>query len=123
MLVATLYDAYRPKPEVTDHSEQQDVDGIEETKLNQSTTNKMTSFDDKSHRNNIDTKVKQADHVSARLSNQLLLSFSLYQNLPLIVNTSQPKGAIGCLNGLRVIAMCCVILGHTYVASFTLIGM
>ena len=43
----------------------------------------------------------------------LILSFSLYKTVPVIMSTKQPSNAITSINGLRVISMCWVILGHT----------
>ena len=44
----------------------------------------------------------------------LLLAFSLYKTLPAILATHQPPNAITSINGIRVISMFWVILGHTY---------
>ena len=44
----------------------------------------------------------------------LILSFSLYKTIPVIVNTHQPANAITNINGMRVISMFWVILGHTF---------
>ena len=45
---------------------------------------------------------------------QILQSFSLISNTMKMLNmTSTPKG-MKCLNGIRVISMSWVILGHTY---------
>ena len=41
-------------------------------------------------------------------------SFSLYKTVPAILSTSQPSSAITCINGMRVISMFWVILGHTF---------
>ena len=38
----------------------------------------------------------------------------MYVNVPLITTSKQPKGAYGCLNGIRFLAFCAVIVGHTY---------
>ena len=46
---------------------------------------------------------------------EFLLSFSLFTTVPLITTTKQGKGAIECLNGIRVLAFMAVIFGHTYV--------
>ena len=45
----------------------------------------------------------------------LILSFSLYKTVPVILSTKQPSNAITSINGMRVISMCWVILGHTLV--------
>ena len=44
----------------------------------------------------------------------LILSFSLYKTVPLIMATHQPANAITNINGVRVIGMCWVLLGHTF---------
>ena len=43
-----------------------------------------------------------------------LIGFSLYKNIPVLMSTHQPAAAINNLNGMRVISMFWVILGHTY---------
>ena len=43
-----------------------------------------------------------------------LKAFSLFQTVPTLLATSQGSGVITCLNGIRVISMTWVILGHTY---------
>ncbi|XP_060590858.1 O-acyltransferase like protein-like isoform X2 [Ruditapes philippinarum] len=53
---------------------------------------------------------------------KLLLSFSVYTNAPKILNTSQPKGTLTCVNGIRFIGTTWVILGHTYRIGFTTAG-
>ena len=45
---------------------------------------------------------------------ECLLGFSLYKNVPVVLSTYQPPAAITNLNGMRVISMFWVILGHTY---------
>ena len=44
----------------------------------------------------------------------LILSFSLYKTVPVIMSTKQPPNAITSINGMRVIGMCWIILGHTF---------
>ena len=44
----------------------------------------------------------------------LILSFSLYKTVPAIMATCQPASAITSINGMRVLSMFWVILGHTY---------
>ena len=45
----------------------------------------------------------------------LMLSFSLYKTIPAIMATHQPASAIASINGIRVISMFWIILGHTFV--------
>ena len=52
--------------------------------------------------------------IPAGVAEQVLACFSLYQNVPVIVSARQSRDAIGCINGIRFIAMCCVLLGHSY---------
>ena len=46
---------------------------------------------------------------------QFLLCFSLIQNTNRILSTKVPPGAITSINGMRVLSMWWVILGHCYV--------
>ena len=45
---------------------------------------------------------------------EFIVAFSLFKNLSMILSTKQPPAAITSLNGIRVISMFWVILGHTY---------
>ena len=49
----------------------------------------------------------------------LILSFSLYKTVPVIMNTHQPANAITSINGIRVMSMFWVITGHTYLWGMT----
>ncbi|XP_071955722.1 nose resistant to fluoxetine protein 6-like [Antedon mediterranea] len=53
---------------------------------------------------------------------KFLLCFSLLTNGRKILNTKQGEGSISCLNGIRVISLTWVILGHSYVFPFQLIS-
>ncbi|GFR63502.1 nose resistant to fluoxetine protein 6-like [Elysia marginata] len=44
---------------------------------------------------------------------RLLVAFSLWSNAEKLVGTSQPPGSLSCLNGIRVISISWVVLGHT----------
>ena len=48
---------------------------------------------------------------------EFITAFSLFKVLPQIFLTKQPPSAITSINGLRVITMCWVILGHTHLFS------
>ena len=48
---------------------------------------------------------------------QLFKAFSIFSNTTKLINTSTASGPLSCLNGLRVISICWVIHGHTYVFS------
>lgn len=56
---------------------------------------------------------KRPYHIPMPL--QFLMAFSLYKTVPALLATKQAPGIITSLNGLRVISMFWVILGHTYV--------
>lgn len=47
-----------------------------------------------------------------------VVAFSLFKTVPTILSTTQHSSAITCLNGIRVISMFWVILGHTHIWSF-----
>ena len=50
---------------------------------------------------------------------KLLFCFSLYETVPKIFATEkQPPSVITCLNGIRVISMCWIILGHISLFAF-----
>ena len=51
--------------------------------------------------------------VFAGIFEEILLCFSLIRNTKQIMNTKVPIGAITSLNGMRVLSMWWVILGHT----------
>ncbi|XP_013404082.1 nose resistant to fluoxetine protein 6 [Lingula anatina] len=45
---------------------------------------------------------------------RLLTAFSLYTTLPRLLSTHQGSAAITCINGIRVMSMAWIVLGHTY---------
>ena len=45
---------------------------------------------------------------------ELMLSFSLYKTVPVIMNTHQPANAITSINGIRAIALLWAILGYSF---------
>ena len=45
---------------------------------------------------------------------QLVKTYSLYTNVPVLMSTKQPKGAIKSLEALRVFNMNWIVLGHVY---------
>ena len=49
---------------------------------------------------------------------EFITAFSLYKTLPTLIATKQPASVITSLNGLRVMSMFWVILGHAYVWTF-----
>lgn len=67
------------------------------------------------------TKVKHKNNIGERLKTFLhesCIGFSLYKTMPVLLSTYQPPAAITSLNGMRVISMFWVILGHTYFFLF-----
>ncbi|XP_030034482.1 O-acyltransferase like protein isoform X2 [Manduca sexta] len=50
--------------------------------------------------------------------NKLLQSFSVYTNTRRLVTYTSVPGTLECLDGIRVMAMLWVIVGHTYVTKF-----
>ena len=57
--------------------------------------------------------------VSADRFEQIFLAFSLWRTLPRILSAKAPKGSFRCINGLRFLAMCWIMLGHTFVLGPT----
>ena len=49
----------------------------------------------------------------------LITAFSLFKTVPTILSTKQPASAISSINGMRVISMFWVILGHTHAWSLS----
>ena len=45
---------------------------------------------------------------------QLLKAFSLYNNVPKLVNCRKSPSAIHCIHGIRFFSIMWIILGHTY---------
>ena len=62
------------------------------------------------------------DHFTGKLG-QFLLCFSLYTNGCKLLNTKQSAETLSCLNGIRVISMMWVILGHTIALSLSSVSM
>ena len=54
------------------------------------------------------------DNQGIEFVKDLMLSFSLYKTVPAIMATYQPASAITSINGIRVISMFWIILGHTF---------
>ncbi|GFR98725.1 nose resistant to fluoxetine protein 6-like [Elysia marginata] len=70
------------------------------------------------NRNPAPTKVEgQPDRQS--LAVRIFMAFSIYTNAEKLLNFKQPPGTLTCLNGLRVISINWVILGHTCLFMFT----
>ena len=62
-----------------------------------------------------DKKVSRAKYNPLYFFRDFLQCFSLCKSVPAILSTHQPKGAITCLNGIRVIGMFWIILSHAFV--------
>ncbi|XP_071955988.1 nose resistant to fluoxetine protein 6-like [Antedon mediterranea] len=78
-----------------------------------STTNGTTPYTDTSHAS---VKIR----TSLGLFGDILLCFSLLINGGKILKTKQGEQSLGALNGIRVISLWWVMLGHTYVFALTL---
>ena len=48
-----------------------------------------------------------------------LRAFSLYQNVPRIINARHAPGSYTCLHGVRVILAAWIVLGHTFFVGVT----
>ena len=55
-----------------------------------------------------------ADNRDIEFVKDLLLSFSLYKTVPAIIATHQSPNAITSINGIRVISMLWILLGHAF---------
>ena len=65
----------------------------------------------------INVKNKQktsSDKQHIEFLKDLVLSFSLYKTIPTIMSTRQPASAVTSINGIRVISMLWIILGHIF---------
>ena len=75
-------------------------------------------FEDEPFINSAKSKLKSKQYLSEtrciEFLKDLILSFSLYKTVPVIMGTHQPANAITSINGIRVIGMFWVILGHTF---------
>ena len=69
--------------------------------------------DESKDKKDLHTKTTKCNPLS--LTRDFLRCFSLYKNVPAILATHQPEGAITCLNGIRVIGMFWIILSHAFV--------
>ena len=75
---------------------------------------------DKSEKTPLVTKPSPTKKTSKRFNlEELITTFSLYKVLPQILSTKQPPSAITSINGLRVMSMFWVILGHTHVFALS----
>ena len=57
------------------------------------------------------------DKRGIKFLKDIILSFSLYKTIPAIMATHQPASAVTSINGIRVISMFWIILGHTFAAG------
>nr|XP_054763748.1 nose resistant to fluoxetine protein 6-like [Lytechinus pictus] len=57
----------------------------------------------------VDIKHNKTPNIVTRI----VLCFAMTRNVPKLLNTKQAEGGIPCLNGIRVISISWVILGHT----------
>ena len=62
------------------------------------------------------SKIRSIDKMKyLEFLKDLILSFSLYKTVPVIMRTRQSANAITSINGIRVFSMFWIILGHTFV--------
>ena len=95
------------------HSEKQIVSDGEKQAVSDAEVDEQATLLDES-------KIKRKRRLNiAPLMGQIIISFSLYKTLPAVFSTNQPPNAIGCINGIRVISMFWVIVGHVYIFGIT----
>ena len=87
---------------------------VNEPSINNSSSEKVPLLNQ--GMNNAVEKKKSTDKVKPL---DFILSFSLFKNVSTLLATKQAPGVITSLNGLRVISMFWVILGHTHLWSLT----
>ncbi|CAH1801608.1 unnamed protein product [Owenia fusiformis] len=54
------------------------------------------------------------------IGTRLLVSFSVYTNMSRLLSFDAPPGAYLCLNAIRFLSMCWIILGHTFQLGITI---
>jgi hypothetical protein len=64
--------------------------------------------------NNLSFKLENYDLFLGSFAGQFFHCFSLLHNTAKILNTDVPPSAIKSINGMRVISITWVILGHTF---------
>ena len=108
VIIGTVYD------QITEYISEMNKDS-----LANSLTNSTPPINKKKNATEMDTLLgtPKSRSIKSRLStlgHESLIGFSLYKTLPAILSTHQPSSAITSLNGMRVISMFWVILGHSY---------
>ncbi|XP_062571953.1 LOW QUALITY PROTEIN: nose resistant to fluoxetine protein 6-like [Saccostrea cucullata] len=109
ILVGTLYDVIlkikirRRKANYEKH----------ESKENKSFSSPVTSYKLRVDLGDIQRPTTEEKKSEPGVLGKIMLSFSAYTNGKKILNTSQPKGSLTAINGIRFLSMSWVILGHT----------
>ena len=83
--------------------------------------NKVNILDERDNLLGRNRQQSMSERIKTFLKDSLV-GFSLYKTVPTIFSTRQPSSAITSINGIRVISMFWVILGHTYFFLFELQG-
>ena len=108
-----IFQSLMEKPEFLQRSSQTESDssdsGEENTPL---PTQSMATLPSTKH---IHKKVDI--FVSFEKPLEFITAFSIIKNLGMIISTKQPPSAITCLNGIRVISMSWIILGHVFITE------
>ncbi|XP_071955721.1 nose resistant to fluoxetine protein 6-like [Antedon mediterranea] len=118
IISGTIYDIWKRQQESRhDGFERLAEDHTDEHSVNVTpTTNGTKPNTDTSHEH-------ESVKITARsvgLFGNILLCFSLLINGSKILKTKQGEQSLGALNGIRVISLCWVMLGHTYAFTLTL---
>ncbi|XP_061188236.1 nose resistant to fluoxetine protein 6-like [Saccostrea echinata] len=71
------------------------------------------AFNDKTVNIQMSKEKKGDTREKKNIITRILLAFSVYSNGKKILSTSQPKGTLSAVNGIRFLSMSWVILGHT----------
>ena len=50
---------------------------------------------------------------------EILMCFSLTRNTHALLETRDPPHAVTCLHGMRVLSMAWIVLGHTFLATYS----
>ncbi len=95
------------------------VDAVQQFSVKHTNTAKSVNLNHDGETSPLLTKEKLKPDKVAPLD--FILAFSLFKTVPTLLATHQGSGVITSLNGIRVISMTWVILGHTYAfaLSFT----
>lgn len=107
LVIGTVYDMYIRWRKSMKKAFQ---DGLGDENLSHNAVNERTGLLGSPSKSGL----KPKEQESSGTIHKLLLSFSAWSNAGKILNTQQGEGSLHCLNGIRVISMWWVILGHTF---------